>query len=117
MKPNNPYKKGSLIWSVMEGDWYDLTTKQIGEVLGTGPCTIRAKISKIKKDTGYDVPHIKGIQNHSVFETLKNNDWSNYTVNEIASILGISPGTVYVYIDKIKSETGIEVRHKRSKRG
>ena len=35
MKPANPFRPGSLIWSVMEGDWSDLTPKQIGEVLGT----------------------------------------------------------------------------------
>lgn len=116
MKPNNPYKKGSLIWSVMEGDWEDLTTRQIGEVLGTGAYSISAKISKIKKDTGYDVPHIKGKQNTFLIDELKNNDWSNYKAAEIASIYGVSTGTLYIYIDKIKRETGFVVKYKGYKK-
>lgn len=59
-KPKNPYAKGTLIWSVMEGDWEDLTVTQIAEVLDTVPNNISAYIIKIRKQTGYLVPHLKG---------------------------------------------------------
>ena len=36
-KPKNPYRKGSIIWSIMEGDWEDLTVKQIAEALDIPP--------------------------------------------------------------------------------
>lgn len=58
-KPDNPYKKGSIIWSIMEGDWEDLTAEQIGEVLLVQKENIIRQISKIKKDTGYVVPRKK----------------------------------------------------------
>lgn len=59
-KPNNPYTKGTLIWAVMEGAWEDLTVTQIAEVLDTVPNNISAYIIKIRKQTGYLVPHLKG---------------------------------------------------------
>lgn len=59
-KPKNPYQKGTLVWSVMEGDWEDLRVVQIAEVLDTTPNNIGAYISKIRKETGYSVPHFVG---------------------------------------------------------
>lgn len=59
-KPKNPYQKGTLIWSVMEGDWEDLTVTQIAEVLGTTPDNIGAYTSRIKRETGYVVPRLRG---------------------------------------------------------
>lgn len=56
-KPENPFKKGSVIWSVMEGDWEDLSKEQIGEVLVTSEARISEAIYKIKKKTGYEVPY------------------------------------------------------------
>jgi biotin operon repressor len=41
----------------MEGDWSDLTPKQIGEVLGTSGRSVTAQITKIRHRTGYDVPY------------------------------------------------------------
>lgn len=58
-KPANPYPEGTLIWSVMEGDWEDLTVKQIAEVLDAVPNSVRSTIAAIKKRTGYSVPHTK----------------------------------------------------------
>lgn len=58
--PENPYRKGSLTWSVMEGDWEDLTVTQIAEVLGTVPNSIRSIIATIKRETGYNVPRTNG---------------------------------------------------------
>lgn len=58
-KPTNPYPKGTLIWSVMEGDWADLDAAQIAEVLGTSSNIVHAMISRIKRETGYFVPHIR----------------------------------------------------------
>lgn len=55
-KPENPYRKGSIIWKVMEGDWEDLTVSQIAEVLDTPPQTISDNIRRIRVKTGYIVP-------------------------------------------------------------
>ena len=57
MKPANPFRPGTLIWSVMEGDWSDMTPKQIGEVLGTSGRSVTVQIIKIRRITGYSVPH------------------------------------------------------------
>ena len=67
IKPENPYtkylqndrngKKISVLWSVFEGDWEDLSTSQIAEVLDATPGTIKNYIRKIRKETGYQVPH------------------------------------------------------------
>ena len=54
-KPENKYKHGSIIWSVMEGDWEDLTVPEIAEILNTSPQTVLRAIQKIKKDTRYEV--------------------------------------------------------------
>lgn len=116
MKPNNPYKKGTTIWSVMEGDWEDLTSNQIAEVLGVGPMTVRSCIQRIKKETGYDVQYVKGSRNYKIYESLKNDDWSDMTVREISDLLDVTPQVIYKYIDLIKKETGIEVKYKRSRR-
>lgn len=66
-KPNNPYtkyiqndkrgKKISVLWSVFEGDWEDLTTSQIAEVLNVAPGTIQNCLRRIRAETGYTVPH------------------------------------------------------------
>lgn len=60
-KPENPYSKETLIWSVMEGDWADLTIEQIAEVLSTSPHCIRSCINKIRVATGYEVPRERGV--------------------------------------------------------
>lgn len=57
-KPTNPYKKDSTIWKVMEGDWEDLPPSRIAEVLDVKYSTVRQCITRIKRQTGYDVPHI-----------------------------------------------------------
>lgn len=59
-KPYNPYRKGSLIWSVMEGDWEDLTISQIADVLGRSCLSIRNAIWRIWSETGFSVPHADG---------------------------------------------------------
>lgn len=56
-KPKNPYREGSIIWSVMEGDWEDLTVKQIAEVLDVLPSAVSESIRRIRVKTGYVVPH------------------------------------------------------------
>lgn len=58
-KPDNPYRKGSVIWSIMEGDWEDLNAEQIGEVLLVTKEDVIRYMSKIKKGTGYIVPRKK----------------------------------------------------------
>lgn len=58
-KPKNPYRKGTTIWSVMEGDWEDLTLKQIAEVLDVLPSTVSESMRRIRVKTGYVVPHAR----------------------------------------------------------
>ena len=59
-KPHNPYKRGTTIWSLFEGDWEDLTATQIAEVLDCPRRTIDTCLRQIKKDTGYVVPRTLG---------------------------------------------------------
>lgn len=51
-RPQNPYHRGTLIWSVMEGDWTDLTAGQIAEVMGTTKKSIDVCMTRIKKKPG-----------------------------------------------------------------
>lgn len=57
MKPVNPFKKWSIVWQVMEGDWEDLTINQIAEVLDVHPGTIYGSVRQIRLRTGYCVKH------------------------------------------------------------
>ena len=57
-KPKNPYKKGTIVWNLLEGDWADLTAGQIAEVLDTTRASIHAALYRIKRETGYTVPHM-----------------------------------------------------------
>ena len=67
-KPINPYRKGTVVWKVMqgsldawpEGGWADLTTEEIAEVLGSNVGTVRGAIGDIRRDTGYCVQRIDG---------------------------------------------------------
>ena len=59
MKPKNPYRKNTLLWSLMECDWSDLTMDQIAEVLYTTPHQVSSYCARIKKKTGYIVPYRK----------------------------------------------------------
>ena len=54
-KPENKYRRGSIIWSVMEGDWEDLTVSEIAYVLNTNKAAIRDAIRRIRKETGYAI--------------------------------------------------------------
>lgn len=60
MLQNNPYRKGTVIWKVMEVDWHDLTIFQIAEVLGTTVMSIRDAVWRIRKETGFTIPHTDG---------------------------------------------------------
>ena len=62
VKPENPYEKGSLSWNLMEGDWSDLTVRQIAEVLDVQPSSIYGALKRIQRRTGYVVPHKDGNQ-------------------------------------------------------
>lgn len=67
-KPENPYFKYlengniSILWSVFEGDWEDLTPAQIAEVLGCDPKQVSSYIWKIKKkqDTRFRISASEG---------------------------------------------------------
>lgn len=58
----NPYKPRSMMWALMEEDFSDLTIKQIAEVFDTEPPTVYSSITRIKRETGYEVPY-KHIRN------------------------------------------------------
>lgn len=62
VKPENPYEKGSLSWNLMEGDWSDLTVRQIAEVLDVTPGGVYSALKRIRYRTGYAVPHQNGNQ-------------------------------------------------------
>ena len=62
VKPENPYEKGTLSWSLMEDDWSDLTVRQIAEVLDVMPGSIYCALKRIQRRTGYAVPHQDGTQ-------------------------------------------------------
>lgn len=69
-RPTNPYERGTLIWSLMEGGlqsefdglpgWDDLTISQIAEVVDSTYYSVQASLSRIKRETGYEVPRAKG---------------------------------------------------------
>ncbi len=64
-RPINPYRKNSIMWSLMEGSiqgefdglpgWSDLTAQEIGEVLVVNTNTIAHYVHRIKQRTGYEV--------------------------------------------------------------
>lgn len=60
MQKSNPYRKGTVIWAVLEGDWEDLTTQQIAEVLGAKRHTVQVSMARIKRELGYKVPCADG---------------------------------------------------------
>lgn len=67
-RPINPFRRGAIPWQVMEmalqGEFdglpgtSDLTRGEIAEILGTEDHYITNAILRIKKQTGYAVPHI-----------------------------------------------------------
>ena len=59
MKPENPFRKGSMCWALMEEDWSDLTVKQVAEVFGVGTGTVEAALTRIRRKTGYEVPLVR----------------------------------------------------------
>lgn len=58
-KPKNPYKRGTLIWALLEDDWSDLNVYQIAETLGYKPNSVRCAMYEILKDTGYRVQYAR----------------------------------------------------------
>ena len=58
----NPYRPRSMLWALMEEDYSDLTIEQIAEVFDTGAPTVYSSITRIKRETSYEVPY-KHIRN------------------------------------------------------
>ena len=66
-RPMNPFRRGSVIWSIMEGGlqedfdglpgWSDLVAAQIAEVLDVDDTIVSNFLYRIRKKTGYTVPH------------------------------------------------------------
>lgn len=57
-KKRNQYKKGSIAWTLLNGDWSDLNVRQIAEVLGVETKKIYSTINNIRIRKGYEVPHV-----------------------------------------------------------
>lgn len=58
-KPDNPYRKESICWKLVEQDFSTYTVDQIADELFTDPENIRKMMHKIKQKTGYVVPYSK----------------------------------------------------------
>ena len=66
-RPANPFRRGSVIWGVMEGGlqgefdglpgWADLTVSQIAKALDVTAANVSVYLCRIRKETGYTVPH------------------------------------------------------------
>lgn len=64
-RPINPYRRGDIIWSIMEGGlqeefdglpgWSDLDREQVAEVFGILPDNVSTYLCRIRKKTGYRV--------------------------------------------------------------
>lgn len=54
----NPYRPQSLRWKLVEGDWEDLTPKQIAEVLDCTPQAVHKALRVIAMD-GITVLYVK----------------------------------------------------------
>lgn len=65
-RPENPYQKGTLIWTLMEGGlqgefdgkagFEDMTIREIADMFETTYSTVQATLQRIKKETGFRVP-------------------------------------------------------------
>lgn len=68
-RPKNPYRKGSLIFAIMEGalegefdgkaGWEDMTVAQIAKMFGKRRDSVFSTISRIRKETGYEVRYTR----------------------------------------------------------
>lgn len=61
-KPQNPYEANGFYWNLFEGDWSDLTLREIAEVLGESKSFTQKAIVDIRKKTGYQVPFVREIR-------------------------------------------------------
>lgn len=52
-----PYQKGSIARELLLGDWADLTIDEIAAALHSTYNNISTAIARIKRETGYIVPH------------------------------------------------------------
>lgn len=68
-RPNNPYKRGSIIWAIMEGGlqsefdglpgWDDMSIAQIAEALDASYTCVQSSLTRIEKETGYRVKRVR----------------------------------------------------------
>lgn len=58
-KPENPYRKDSILWRLFEGDWSGKTPEQIAAELFVEEHSLYSLMSTIKSKTGYRVAYIK----------------------------------------------------------
>lgn len=55
-KPENPFKEGTKISKIYDGEWEDKTTAEIAEEIGMTKDNVRRSIYRIREKTGYDIP-------------------------------------------------------------
>lgn len=119
-KPKNPYRRGSLLWQVYEGDWGDLTRQEIAYVLDADANIISSCFFKIKRDTGWIVPRKHALdrggkyedrpdapfQPDSIIGRIFSGDWHDKTCRMIAEALQTSESRVRHCVWQIKDITG-----------
>lgn len=54
---HNPFKPGSVIFQLMDGDFSNMTIAEIAQKLNTKYRSITRSLSRITSETGYYVPH------------------------------------------------------------
>lgn len=69
-RPENPYRKGTLIWALMEGGlqgefdgkagFEDMTTQEIADMFDKAYRTVQGTFERIKRETGFRVPRLDG---------------------------------------------------------
>lgn len=68
-RPDNPYRKGTALWAVLEGGlqevydglpgWSDLSARQIAEVLGAEKGTVQQALCRICAEADFQVPYAR----------------------------------------------------------
>lgn len=112
----NPYRAKSLCHELYDGDFRNLLIEEIAERFKTTKGSVRSTINRIKRETGYFVPHKIGqFYKNGTSWMLLNDDWSDLTVREIADVLDKSVGSVYSAIS-ILEKSGYRIAYKRKKK-
>jgi len=105
-RPGNPYRPGSKLWRLYQEDFPGCSVCEIAEQLGSTVNSVRNLINKVYKDTGYMVPRSR---QRTMVWVLRNEDFSNLTVPEIAELFRTSENAVRYTMAEIFQKTGYRV--------